>query len=654
MYRTKGAPARASTSKAGGDQIHTEQLTLLDQSEAGVRLNFVGKDKARQLARRVRPRIMANMPRLSVGSNEQQARNLVIEGDNLQAMVTLYRERGQVDLIITDPPYNTGNDFRYNDKWEEDPNDPGLGEFISPDDGARHTKWMRFMWPRLQMMKSMLKPGGVLAICIDHRELFHLGQILDELFREENRIAIINWQRAASIRNDKEGVSTATEYILVYAKDRDKAITARAPRTVEHDLGYTNRDNDPEGPWVGVTPYAPGAKTHKGMVYGVQHPFTGELIYPSGDQHWKNDKATVKAWFEAWGSPYVEMDLADGKAGGLVIKGAQSPLAAQPQDDPIIKKARKNAEQVLKGVLPPMVFTKGGMGLPRLKTHLKKLQQGVVPSTYWADHDYDDPVEFGPVSWPSSMSGTSEAGSRELGQVVGADHGFETVKPMKLFSKVIQLWCSPDGLVLDPFAGSGTSGHAVLQLNATEGSSRRFILIEQGRPERGDSYARTLLCDRLKRVISGKWETGAEKPLSGGFRFIVLRNKVDADAVLAMEREEMLDTVIATYFDAGKKRGSTLIRVDPNGHRYLVAQNNSDEGFFLVWDGPARNTDFTEEVYEAVANEAQHAKLKPVYHVYARFNVYQTENVRFYQIPDRILADFGLDIRSEPFHEDDE
>ena len=108
-----------------------------------------------------------------------RAHNLLIEGDNLQSMVTLYKERGRVDLIITDPPYNTGQQFRYNDKWDADPNDPGIGEFVSAEDGARRTKWMRFMWPRLQLMKSMLRLGGVLAICIDHRELFRLGQMLD-------------------------------------------------------------------------------------------------------------------------------------------------------------------------------------------------------------------------------------------------------------------------------------------------------------------------------------------------------------------------------------------------------------------------------------------------------------------------------------------
>jgi adenine-specific DNA-methyltransferase len=122
--------------------------------------------------------VVRRVKSLSAGDAGSQASNLLIEGDNLQAMATLYRERGQVDLILTDPPYNTGNDFRYNDRWEEDRNDPDMGEIVSADDGARHTKWMRFMWPRLRMMRSMLKPGGVLAICIDYRELFRLGQML--------------------------------------------------------------------------------------------------------------------------------------------------------------------------------------------------------------------------------------------------------------------------------------------------------------------------------------------------------------------------------------------------------------------------------------------------------------------------------------------
>ena len=194
---------------------HDELIALVEEIiGGGITVNFSGKANATQIARKVRPRVVRRIKTLSVGDQAAQADNLLIEGDNLQAMATLYRERGQVDLILADPPYNTGKDFRYNDRWEEDPNDPGLGDLVSPDDGSRHTKWMRFMWPRLQMMRSMLKPGGVLAICIDHRELFRVGQMLDELFREENRLAVINWQKMYGSKNHDTGVSTTTEYVL--------------------------------------------------------------------------------------------------------------------------------------------------------------------------------------------------------------------------------------------------------------------------------------------------------------------------------------------------------------------------------------------------------------------------------------------------------
>ncbi len=161
----------------------------------GVALNFHGKRTAMEIAKRVRPRVMRREPKLHVGAADEQGNNLLVEGENLQAMVTLYKYRGQVDLILTDPPYNTGQNFRYNDKWDTDPNDPDLGRIVPNEDGSRHTKWIKAMTPRLQMMRAMLKPSGVIAICIDDNELFHLGMMMDEVFGEQNRLAIINWQK---------------------------------------------------------------------------------------------------------------------------------------------------------------------------------------------------------------------------------------------------------------------------------------------------------------------------------------------------------------------------------------------------------------------------------------------------------------------------
>lgn len=640
-----------------------ELLQVLEaNSEGGIRINFAGKSSARRLARQVRPRVTRAVAKLGHGPPDERSRNMLIEGDNLQSMVTLYKERGHVDLILTDPPYNTGNDFRYNDRWDEDPNDPGLGEFVSPDDGARRTKWMRFMWPRLQMMKSMLKPGGVLAICIDHRELFRLGQMLDELFGEENRLAIVNWQKQTSPKNQDTGVSTMTEYVLVYAKDKQKARTGLVPRSEQASSSYRNPDDDPNGDWAPSDSTLMGASTHPGQVYAIQNPFTGNLHYPQEGRCWRNERSKMKAAAEAWGSSYEDRDLADGCHPALLIKGAKDPrgLGSPVEDDPEVAAARNRALSRRETPWPRYFWRADknrvpGAGELRYKTYLAEVKTGVVPTTFWAGDDFSL-LELDSTSWEHGQSGTSEMGKTELNAIVGRGHGFDTVKPLGLFQKIVSIWCPADGLVLDPFAGSGTTGHAVLALNQADGYERRFTLIEQGRPERGDSYAQTLTADRLSRAISGEWANGKGEATGGGYSYIRLGKKVDAAALLRMERDEMLDTVIGSHFDVNRRRGDQLVRVeDEPAFRYLIAKNSDDEGFFLVWGGPDENTDLTEPVYEECAEEAERAGLKPSpYHVYARLYRYQIDGVRFYQIPDRILSDFGLDMRSEPFTEDDD
>ncbi|GAC80828.1 adenine-specific DNA-methyltransferase [Gordonia malaquae] len=645
------------------ESLPVEQLIemIREKTGAGVNLSFPGKVLARQIGRRVRPRNQRTVKSLSAGDEHGRARNVLLEGDNLQALASLYRERGQVDMILTDPPYNTGGDFRYNDKWDKDPNDPDMGEFVGSDDPARHTKWMKFMYPRLQMMKAMLKPTGVLAICIDSRELFHLGQMLDELFHEDNRLAIINWQKITSPKNHDQGVSTATEYVLIYAKDEDKVRTGRLPRSEKTASGYVNPDSDPLGAWAPSDSTLMGASTHPGQVYGIQNPFTGKLHYPQEGRCWRNERAKMKAAAEAWGAEYEDRDLDDGLRPALVIKGARNPLTRDYSKDPAVRAAKKLALERRKAGSWPRYFWRNdrsrnpGHGELRYKTYLSDVEVGVVPTTYWASDEEFEVAEIDTVSWPHPQSGTSETGKSELNAVVGRGHGFDTVKPLQLMEKIISLWCPPGGLVLDPFAGSGTTGHAVLDLNKATGSDRRFILIEQGRPDNGDSYARTLTVDRLRRVIDGDWSKGAHEPLGGGFTFKKLEKKVDAKTLLLMERDEMIDTVIASHSSTGSRRRAVLIPVvdaDEEPYAYLVAKNAANEGIFLVWSGADSNTDLTEEVYEEIAEEAEAAKLSDVYHVYSRRNLIVTDDVVWYQIPDRILSDFGLDVRSEPFTEE--
>lgn len=639
-----------------GDLGAEQVLALLDATaEGGIRLAFSGKQAARQIARQVRPRTLTTVKRNGVGPAEQTGRNLLIEGDNLQAMTTLYRYRGHVDLILTDPPYNTGRDFRYNDQWDDDPNDDGLGDLVDIEDAARHTKWLKFMWPRLQMMKAMLKPSGTLAICIDARELFRLGQMLDELFGEDNRLAIINWEKSYAPRGDRAHVSTATEYVLVYAKDQTKARTGLLPRSEEMDARYKSPDGDLRA-WKSDNLSAAKGRENQGMVYAIQSPFTGELHYPPPSSCWRPAQASVLKWVSDWGVKYKLEVLDDDEERAELLSipvGELKPAKAVVLAEPL-KSAKVAATKRLRaGAWPKIYFGQNGLGRPNFKRHLDEVKRGRVATTYWADEDYETPLSLGGVSWSHEESGHSQTGIKELDAIVGDRHGFQTVKPLQLFEKIIQLWCRPDGLVLDPFAGSGTTGHAVLGLNSASEADRQFILIEQGRPENGDPYARTLTADRLRRVITGDWKTGPRTPLSSGFTYQRLSGKIDGAAVLNMARADMRDTVIFAHFTEQKRRES-LVPVDVEAYDYLVAVNTHNEGFFLVWDGPGENTDLTKPVYSAIVGEAKKAGLTlGRYHVYARRWVYQRKTTTFYQIPDHILASFGLDVRSEPFGSED-
>ncbi len=649
MFQCMTSKLAGKASISALDDLSREELIeLLEaKSEGGIRIDFSGKANARTLYRRVRPRVSRTIKKYSVGSDDDQARNLVIEGDNLQAMATLFRERGQVDLILTDPPYNTGNDWRYNDQWDEDPNDPGLGDWVSEDDGARHTKWMRFMWPRIQMMKSMLRPNGVLAICIDHRELFRLGQMLDELFGEGNRLAIINWQKATALKNDNNHVSTSTEYVLVYAKDEKRAQTLSLPRTESQNARYANHDKDPKGEWREGPLHARTwvAKDD----YGIQSPFDGKLYYPPGKSAWRHPKRDIQKWLEEWGTAYEEKDLHDSHAPALALRGGFS------------EKSQVSATKVLeKGPWPFIWFGRTGNGRARKKIYLAEVKQGKIPETYWSGDNFTSedqvPDVLGSTSWAYRESGRASDGAAELTAIVGEDHGFETVKPLKLFRKLIQVWCPPNGLVVDPFAGSGTAGHAVLSLNVELELERRFILIEQGRPDRGDSYARSLTADRLRRAVTGQWDSGDQELLGGGFRFAALGKKVDAEALLSMEREDLADTLLSSHFDADARQREALVRIESQDARtrYLVGKNGDDEGFFLIWGKEKNEGDFDEDAYERCVVEAAEAGLQPRYHVYAQLYRFQTSNVVFYPIPDRILMDLGLDLRGEPYNADDE
>jgi len=393
-------------------QEHDE--ALLGAGKDGIILSYTGRTAPWQIIRLVKPKLSRIIKKLSAGDEKLQCENEIWDGENLSAMVTLYKFRGQVDLILTDPPYNTGEDFRYNDKWDKDPNDPDLGELVPKDDGSRHSKWLRFMTPRIWMMREMLKPGGVIAICIDHRELFRLGMLMDEIFHEENRLAVINWQKTTP-KNQSTHVSLTTEYILVYAKAASVAQSGEVERSVLADARFGNPDKDRLGDWKQGD--LTGKDRNKASDYRIQSPFTG-IFHDPGNRHWANKRTQMKSWLEEWGIEYESFDLKDDRGIALALKG-WGQAKTKPHQDALIKataaRATKRLEQ---GNWPYLYWGMDGRQKPVSKQHKALIKQGAVPTSFWLDDD-EGPSQLDAVSWLRAMSGRSRDGVEELDHIVG-------------------------------------------------------------------------------------------------------------------------------------------------------------------------------------------------------------------------------------------
>ena len=629
--------------------LQEHDAALAEAGKDGIVMNYTGRTAPWQIIRQVKPKLSRIVTKLCEGDAQGQCQNEIWDGENLSAMVTLYKYRGQVDLILTDPPYNTGEDFRYNDKWDKDPNDPDLGELVPKDDGSRHSKWLKFMTPRVWMMRDMLKPGGVIAICIDHRELFRLGMLMDEVFREENRLAIINWQKTTP-KNQSTHVSFTTEYVLVYAKAAALARSGEVERSALADARFGNPDNDVLGDWKQGD--LTGPERNKSSDYNIQSPFTGEFHHP-GNRHWANRRAQIKLWLEEWGVQYEDLDSKDGRGTALALKGWRNARTAAQRTAIVASSAAKAAKRLKQGNWPYLYWGSDGQQKPVSKQHKALIKQGAVPTSFWLDDD-EGPTHLDSVSWLRTMSGRSRDGVEELSDIVGKDHGFDTVKPLKLFRKIIQIWCRPNGIVLDPFAGSGTTGHAVLELNKQTGSSRRFVLIEQGNTDKGDHYAKTLTADRIRRVISGDWRSGTHDPLPGGFRCIELkREKIDATAVNALAREEMIDLLLTSHWDKAERAKSYLRRLPIGEHRYLFAVNPNNEGFFLIWESPSQQSVLDRDAYKTIVAEAKAAGLTLRAHVYASIAPYTGSGIEFYKIPDKVLEHMGFNPRSDAYNNEE-
>ena len=457
-------------------------------------LDWMGKEKVITHHRDVPFRVLERVPKKGVlDSHGSDCGNVIIHGDNLAALKALLPEyEGRVDCVYIDPPYNTGEEkWVYNDSV----NDPRilkwLGQVVGKEgeDFSRHDKWLCMMYPRLQLLKRLLSRDGAIFISIDDNECASLRFICDEIFGSSCFQGDISWQRSYAPRNDKHGLTVEAEHMLVYSINPGWW-PMKLERTAAMNSKYSNPDGD-RAPWRSDNPCAPNAATHQGMVYAIQHPFTGELIYPYASACWRYDQDTMFDIMSGWCN-YELVDLHDetrrAEVCGIDPSEVREGVKAIMLSKPLEVSAAQAREVYERGPWPRFYFTSGGLGGIARKTYIDKVE-GRLPSNLW----------------PFEEVGHTDEASKELKSLFGGRAVFQNPKPTRLIRRVLEIACPPDGIVLDSFAGSGTTGQAVLMENQAKGACRRFILVEMG------DYADSITAQRVRTTISGYQTTKAHR-----------------------------------------------------------------------------------------------------------------------------------------------
>ncbi len=399
--------------------------------------------------------------------------NFLIEGDNLASLKLLEKtHKGKIDLVYIDPPYNTKNkDFIYDDI------------FVDKTDTFAHSKWLSFMENRLRIAKKLLSQNGAIFISIDDNEESPLKMLCDAIFSEDCFVANISWQRTYSIRNDSKGIPMEVEHILVYSKSTDWQPN-KLPRTEKMNAAYKNPDGD-RCAWMSGSPIASDAKTHQGMVYAIQHPFTAELIYPNITTHWRYSQEQMLEYMCGWCNYKLEDIHDDAKRAeicGVAVSDVKKGIKAIVLDEPVDIAKQKAEELYKKGPWPRFYFTGGGKGGIRRKVYADSVG-GRISTNYWM---YDE------------VGHTDEA-KKELKNIFSGAIPFDTPKPVRLLERVFQVASNENSIIMDFFAGSGTTGHAVMKYNSDNAdSNRKFILCTNNE----NNICRDITYERIKRVIA--------------------------------------------------------------------------------------------------------------------------------------------------------
>jgi len=402
------------------DKLRAElSADALDTGEERYQFTWPDKRAASRLANT--PTDKTLRPDVDASVDFWNTKNLYIEGDNLDVLKVL-RENylGKVKMIYIDPPYNTGNEFVYNDDFAEsydgfldlckiyDENgnlqfDPKAN---NESNGRFHTDWLNMIYPRIKVAFDLLSDNGAVFISVDDHEVENLKKVCNELFGEKNFVACVVWQRTYAPISLKKYFSENHDFCLIYAKNLSKFDMNLLPRSEKQNKDYKNPDNDSRGPWkVGNLTVGPAVEK---QIYEIVGP-TGRTFLPPSGYCWRFAKEKF------------EQMRADNR----------------------------------------IWFGSDGNNSPVPKLFLSEVQDGVTPMTVW----------------PFDEVGHGQEATREVRDLMeGAV--FTSPKPLRYISRLLQIGSDKDSIILDFFSGSATTAHAVMKLNAEDGGHRKFIMVQ--------------------------------------------------------------------------------------------------------------------------------------------------------------------------------
>jgi len=451
------------------DKINFEKLKLtlgeeIDESQERYEMTWAGKTNCFKIIQEQSLGTLKPVEKDSVDWEKTQ--NLFIEGDNLEVLKLLQKSYNEkIKMIYIDPPYNTGQDFVYKDKFGQQ-----LDEYLkltgqidekgnalstnSDSDGRYHSNWINMLYPRLFLARNLLRDDGVIFISIDDNEVDNLKKICNEVFGEENFIESLIWKKRATPPNDRS-IGRIHEYILVYSKSSDCEL-GLLDRDEKSIARYENPDNDSRGPWVAsdLSANGKGGRLVKSCVYPIRNEKLKKDFMPSEGRCWLFNKEKMERFIK------------EGRIG-----------------------FRENT------------------GAPYLKRYLNEVRQGLTLPTMLTEHGY------------------SSNSALEVDNIFEKKGIFEYAKPIKLLTSLIKVGTKKEDIVLDFFAGSGTTAHAIMELNKEDGGNRKFILVQI--PEQTDKNSETykagykniaeIVTERIRRVIKNiqneKKDSGKQKKL---------------------------------------------------------------------------------------------------------------------------------------------